>query len=118
MAHWSYEKFQRKHVDASMNRRNDTGGEGSRPPLHTRGLISMVERAKRMAAKGSTEPSEPDTTKLSLQVAGGEKKRRVYGMGAKAPSFFSHGLSYSSTSRFEVTDVLDPLEMRVIEIVQ
>ena len=63
----------------------------------------MVASASQ-ATEGSTEPVEVDMSEIYLQVAGSEKKRRVYGLGSLASTFYPENFSSSSTtSRYDFT---------------
>ena len=56
------------------------------------------------ATEGSTEPVEVDMSEIYLQVAGSAKKRRVYGLGFLASTFYPETFSCSSTtSRYDFT---------------
>ena len=66
-------------------------------------MESMVASASQMT-DGSTEPVDVDVSKIYLQVVGGEKKRRVYGLGSLASTFYPENFSSSSTtSRYDFT---------------
>ena len=64
----------------------------------------------------STEPV--DMSQIYLQVVGGEKKRRVYGLGSQASAYYPEKFSSSSTttSRFHFTSD-EQFTQRVDEVV-
>ncbi|XP_052177560.1 uncharacterized protein LOC127791616 [Diospyros lotus] len=98
--YWNTLEFKNKSEKAKKNRSSDIGGS-----KHTCGSIPMSEHKKRLAdfqmrqassqssAVGPTEDSDAagqpsqaalDETSLWLEVAGGKKKGRVYGIGSEA----------------------------------
>ena len=51
-----------------------------------------------------SKPVEVNMSQLYLQAGGGEKKRRVYGLGSQASAFYPETFSSSSTtSRYDFT---------------
>ena len=63
----------------------------------------MVASASQ-ATEGSTEPVEVDMSEIYLQVAGSEKRRRIYGLGSLAFIFYPETFSsLLTTSRYNFT---------------
>ena len=61
-------------------------------------MESMISSASQ-SEEESTEPV--DMSQIYLEVVGGEKKRRVYGLGSQASAYYPENFSSSSTtSRF------------------
>ena len=66
-------------------------------------METMVASASQ-SGEDSTEPVEVNMSQLYLQAVGGEKKRRVYGLGSQASAFYPETFSSSSTtSRYDFT---------------
>ena len=77
----------------------------------------MVASASQ-ATEMSTEPVKVDMSEIYLQVAGSEKKRRVYGLGSLASTFYPENFSSSSTtSRYDFTSD-ERFKQRVDEVVE
>lgn len=69
-------------------------------------------------SQSEEESMEPvDMSQIYLQVVGGEKKRRVYGLGSQASAYYPEKFSSSSTtSRFHFTSD-EQFTQRVDEVV-
>ena len=66
-------------------------------------METMVASASQ-SEEDSTEPVEVNMSQLYLQAVGGEKKRRVYGLGSQASAFYPETFrSSSTTSRYDFT---------------
>ena len=77
----------------------------------------MVASASQMT-EGSTEPVEVNVSEIYLQVVGSEKRRRVYGLGSLASTFYPENFSSSSTtSRYDFTSD-ERFKQRVDEVVE
>ena len=64
-------------------------------------METMVASASQYE-EDSTEPVKVNMSQLYLQAVGGEKKRRVYGLGSQASAFYPETFSSSSTtSRYD-----------------
>ena len=70
------------------------------------------------ASQSEEESTEPvDMSQIYLEVVGGEKKRRVYGLGSQASAYYPENFSSSSTtSRFHFTSD-EQFAKRVDEVV-
>ena len=79
-------------------------------------METMVASASQ-SEEDSTEPVEVNMSQLYLQAVGGEKKRRVYGLGSQASTFYPETFSSSSTtSRYDFTSD-ERFTQRVNEVV-
>ncbi|KDP29587.1 hypothetical protein JCGZ_19353 [Jatropha curcas] len=104
----------------SRNRLSETGDEGAGPSQHIDDSISEAEITKKLAKKFNRQPTLMDVLtftytkdhdgtqtgeqptinelQLYLEVVGGEKKRKVYGIGLQSDIFYNrtHGVSAST----------------------
>jgi hypothetical protein len=64
--------------------------------------------------EGSDEPQPVDEAEVYFQAAGGEKKKRVYGMGSSGASYYGGGSRCSSSSQNNIRNV--ELEGRVEQL--
>ena len=79
-------------------------------------METMVASASQ-SEEDSMEPVEVNMSQLYLQAVGGEKKRRVYGLGSQASAFYPETFSSSSTtSRYDFTSD-ERFTQRVNEVV-
>ncbi|XP_021624973.1 uncharacterized protein LOC110624161 [Manihot esculenta] len=106
---WGATEYQNKCKKFSNNRKSETGGQSVGPSRHCGGSISQYRHQQQMDRfltlkeqasqinNDSTEASRIDEAQLYFEAVGGEKKRRVYGLGSQASVFFPNK-SFASTS--------------------
>ncbi|KDP25925.1 hypothetical protein JCGZ_23001 [Jatropha curcas] len=108
---WEDPAFKRKREIFAQNRRSETGGDGAGPSRHTGGSISAIETARLLEnyttareriVTSQTDESEAesriDEVALYLEAVGGEKKRKVYGIGSQASQFYTGSAAHASTA--------------------
>ncbi|KDP27732.1 hypothetical protein JCGZ_19709 [Jatropha curcas] len=106
---WEDPAFKRKQEIFAQNRHSETGGDGTRLSRHTGGSISTIETARLLEnyttarerlVSSQTDESEAesriDEVALYLEAIGGEKKRKVYGIGSQASQFYCGSASHAS----------------------
>nr|GLL16342.1 uncharacterized protein LOC109149905 [Ipomoea trifida] len=78
--------------------------------------IQARHDAATQEVEGSTEPPVINMSQLYVDVVGGVKKQRIYGLGTKASSFInSNSCSSSATSQFHqdtMKEMLDTMRLR------
>ncbi|KDP21751.1 hypothetical protein JCGZ_03258 [Jatropha curcas] len=107
---WDDPIFKRKRKIFAQNRRSETGDDGASPSRHIGGSISAIgitrllenystarERIVSSQAESEAEP-RIDELAVSLEAVGGEKKRKVYGIGSQASQFYCGSASNTSAA--------------------
>ncbi|KAF2286281.1 hypothetical protein GH714_013130 [Hevea brasiliensis] len=134
MKHWSTLEWIAKSCIAAQNWRSETDGPGTGLSKHIGGSSSTVEHNLKMdqmeamvvaATTDATSNSQDDDSqeisinvnRLCLDIVGGEKKQRVYGLGSHASTLYLDSFSSSATSRRTATviDNVTDERIRVLE---
>ena len=66
----------------------------------------------------NSESMQVDMSQLFLQVVGGQKKQRVYGLGSQAEAFYPDSFTGSASSRMRYTLPDPAMEERLREITE
>ena len=66
----------------------------------------------------NSESMQVDISQLFLQVVGGQKKQRVYGLGSQAEAFYPDSFTGSASSRIRYTLPDPAMEERLREITE
>nr|GLL37869.1 uncharacterized protein LOC109149905 [Ipomoea trifida] len=122
-----------KSEQQRKNRMSEVAGPGTGCSRHTGGSRSAIEhyhkleeiQARHDAAtqevEGSIEPPVINMSQLYVDVVGGVKKQRIYGLGTKASSFInSNSCSSSATSQFHqdtMKEMLDTMRVMILDVV-
>ncbi|XP_075087948.1 uncharacterized protein LOC107771064 [Nicotiana tabacum] len=118
---------------SEINAKTYYAGSGVTTGTHTGGSISVGEHRKRLETyqeilqQQTLTQSDIDQCKAYYQAAGGEKKRRVYGLGSQAKCYYGPNIydSFGSDAtspatppyaQLTPTGNLDELVMRLIPI--
>ncbi|KAH0695787.1 hypothetical protein KY289_013269 [Solanum tuberosum] len=94
---------------SETNSKNRCGGREVAAGTHMGGSISIGEYRKRLETyeeilqEKMASQSDTDQFEAYYHAAGGEKKRRIYGLGSKAKNYYKHKLCASSFVRPSVS---------------
>ncbi|KAH0658082.1 hypothetical protein KY289_026830 [Solanum tuberosum] len=97
---WGSEKCIKKSKINSKNRR---GGHEAAVRTHTGGSISIgehrrkLEKYEEILQNNTVSQTDIDQREAYYQAAGGEKKRRIYGLGSEAKNYYGQNLCGSSS---------------------
>ncbi|XP_043806646.1 uncharacterized protein LOC122721794 [Manihot esculenta] len=106
---WGATEYKEKCKKFSNNRKSETGGQGAGPSKHCGGSIFQYRHQQQMdrfltlkeqasqTDNDSSQASRIDEAQLYFEAVGGEKKRRVYGLGSQASVFFPNKTSASTS---------------------
>ncbi|KAH0685620.1 hypothetical protein KY290_017137 [Solanum tuberosum] len=97
---WGSNESKKKSETNAKNRR---GGREVAAGTHTCGSISIGEHSKKLEKyeeilrEKTTSQSDIDQCEAYYQAAGGEKKKRIYGLGSEAKTYYGQNLCASSS---------------------
>ncbi|KDP43825.1 hypothetical protein JCGZ_23033 [Jatropha curcas] len=110
---WEDPAFKRKRICRVGMSHSETGGDGARPSRHTGGSISAIETARLLAKELGREPNPIEVftythtkdhdlntfvDRRAVSVNGGEKQRKVYGIGSETSQFYCGSAAHASTA--------------------
>ncbi|XP_006344949.1 uncharacterized protein [Solanum tuberosum] len=126
--HWASDEWMDKSRIATRNRCSETGGLGTGPSKHTGGSRSTVEHTIKLdkmevvlaaaissSSDDSQEVQELDINNLYFDVVGGEKKRRVYGLGSQGLALYQDQNSITSRNLPAVSDDVAEKRIKLLE---